>query len=240
MPPVLILSLTLPTGAAFAEPRPPAALVTEADTATQRRHELDDLHRQDLSAQLAQRGVALKWQDHTLVELTDWRDRIDAAYALHAQYGVDVDWRVTSLRSLTDMRLRAAKAAELSNLYDVRVDWRRYSWVALESLRRNVAGLQGAKPPAPGPADALATPGSVGQPRRLGFRPTDPDAIIEPTFAFDSPPAWARPLGRRGVIDPDAILVPSFVSVPTPPLGRDDIINPWRSERSSGGDYRRR
>jgi len=68
--------------------------------------------------------------------------------------------------------------------------------------------------------DALAAPGTAGVRRRLGRRPIDPDAIIEPTFAFDTPLVWARPFGRRGASDPDAILVPAFVTAPTHPLAR--------------------
>ena len=217
---------------AFAAPNLPSAQAVPPDSTTQRRRELDDLHRQDLATELAQRGVPLKWQEHGLAELTDWRDRIDAASALRAQYRVDVDWRVTSLHNLTDMRLRAAKASELSSLYDVQVDWRGYSWVALESLRRSVAGMRAANPAGVFAGDALARPGSSGRPRRPGFHPKDPDAIIEPTFAFDTTLVWSRPFGRRGRDDPDAILVPTFVTVPTPPPGRDDVIDPWGTGNS--------
>ena len=222
----------LPGTSARAEPKFPGMFASQNDTANQRRRELDDLYRQDLATQLGQRGVPLKWQEHALAELTDWRDRIDAAYALRAQYAVDVDWRVTSLRDLTDMRLRAAKAAELSSLYGVRVDWRGYSWAALEGLRRSVVGLRAANPVRTHDADALAFPGSAGRPRRPGPTPKDPDAIIEPTFAFDTPLVWSRPFGQRGKSDPDAILIPTFVTVPTPPPGRDDIIDPWNSGNS--------
>lgn len=218
---------TLRATPAFAQGAVPLPIAPQTDTTSQRRRELDDLHRQDLATQLSQRGVALKWQDHPLAELSDWRDRIDAAYALHAQYAVDVDWRVTSLRDLTDMRLRAAKAAELSTLYGLRVDWRGYSWAALEGLRRSVVGLRAANPVRTHDADALAFPGSAGRPRRPGPTPKDPDAIIEPTFAFDTPMVWSRPFGQRGKSDPDAILIPTFLTVPTPPPGRDDIIDPW-------------
>jgi len=221
------VSTTLTINPAFADGKSVQPIAAQIDSPSQRRRELDDLHRQDVATELAQRGVPLKWQDHTLAELTDWRDRTDAAYTLHAQHAVDVDWRVTSLRDLTDMRLRAAKAAELSSLYGIRVDWRGYSWAALEGLRRSVVGLRAANPIPTHDADALAMPGSAGPPRRPGPIPQDPDAIIEPTFAFDTPAVWSRPFGRRGKADPDAILIPTFVSVPTPPPGRDDIIDPW-------------
>ena len=215
------------TTPALAEGKTSFPSTVQADAGSQRRRELDNLHRQDVATQLAERGIALKWQEYGLSELTDWRDRIDAATALRAQYAVGVDWRVTSLRDLTDMRLRAAKASTLSSLYGIRVDWRGYSWAALDQLLRAVVGLRVVNPIGTHDSDALALPGSAGTPRRPGPSPRDPDAIIEPTFAFDTPPVWARPFGRRGKPDPDAILIPTFVTVPTPPPGRDDLIDPW-------------
>jgi hypothetical protein len=202
----------------------------QIDAAAQRRRELDDLRREDVASQLMLLGVPLKWQEHTLAELVDWRDRIEAAVTLRVQARVDADWRVTSLSDLIDMRLRAAKASELSSLYGLRVDWRRYSWIALEDLRRRMAKQQ-AHSSADFPADGLVTPGSAGSPRRHGLGPMDPDAIIEPTFAFDTPMIWSRPFGRHRKPDPDAILVPTFVTVPTPPIGRDDLIDPWSTQR---------
>jgi hypothetical protein len=198
-----------------------------AGSFAQRRRELDDMRREDVAAQLALLGVSLKWQDYTLADLIDWRDRIDAAVTLRVQFRVDVDWKVTSLRDLTDMRLRAAKASDLSGAYGVRVDWRRYSWVALESLRRQMAKLSPVRSETPLAADGLARPGFSAHYKHLGTRPKDPDAIIEPMFAFDTPLFWSRPSNRRGKSDPDAILVPTFVTVPSPPLGRDDVIDPW-------------
>lgn len=180
----------------------------------QRRREFENLRREDVAAQLALLGVPLVWQEHTLAQLLDWRDRIEAAVTLRVQYHVDVDWRVLSLAELNDLRLRAAKAAELATLYGVRVDWRQYTWAALESMRRQVARLRPTRAPAFAD-DALAAPGSAGQRRRPGRRPADPDAIIEPTFAFDTPLVWSRPFGRSGPRDPDAILVPTFVTTPT-------------------------
>jgi hypothetical protein len=220
--------------AATAESKPPAVSARASqrkpasDSAAQRQRELNDMWREDVAAQLALLGVPLKWQDHTLAELVDWRDRIEAAVTLRVQYRVDVDWRATSLRELTEMRLRAAKASELSSLYGVHVDWRRYSWVSLEGLRRRMSTLSrdpiGASAFA---ADGLARPGSTGKPRRPGRYPRDPDAIIAPTFAFDTPLIWSRPFGQRAQPDPDAILIPTFVTVPSPPAGRDDVIDPW-------------
>jgi hypothetical protein len=163
-----------------------------------------------------------------LEQLTDWRDRLRAAQSLHILYGVDVDWRALSLASLTDMRLRAAKASELSSLYGIRVDWLRYSWVALEALRRQAArfpvaaGRQSAAR-----ADKLAQPGGAGTARHgFAFRSKDPDALMEPTFAFETTQVWSHPFGRRAKFDPDAILVPTFVSLPSPPIGPDDLIDP--------------
>jgi hypothetical protein len=183
-----------------------------------------------VAAELAQMGLPLKWQDFSLEQLTDWRDRLRAAQSLRAQYGVEADWRMMSLASITDLRLRAAKASELSAVYGVQVDWRRYSWVALEALRRDVAKL----PATAGgsvtatTANTLTHPGSSQDRRRFTFRSKDPDAILEPTFAFGTPMVWSRPFGRRGKTDPDAILVPTFVTVPAPPVGPDDLIDPWR------------
>jgi hypothetical protein len=224
----LVMTFAMSVGMSLALWMPVSFANPDASAAAQRQRELDDMRREDVAAQLALLGVLLKWQDHTLAELVDWRDRIEAAVILRVQYRVDVDWRATSLRELTEMRLRAAKASELSSLYGVQVDWRRYSWVALEGLRRRMARL-----PAPDPAstsfasDGLAKPGSSGRPRRPGRYPRDPDAIIEPTFAFDTPLIWSRPLGRGRHSDPDAILIPTFVTVPSPPAGRDDVIDPW-------------
>ncbi len=204
---------------------------TDWRSTLQQRKELDDLRREDVASQLALLGIALKWQDHPLAELVDWRDRIEAAVTLRVQYRVDVDWRVTSLRELIDMRLRAAKASELASLHGVQVDWRRYSWVALEAMRRQIQMTRLSHTTAAPGTDALATPGSAGRPRRPGVRPKDPDAIIEPTFAFDTTLIWARPFGRRGKPDPDAILVPTFVTVPSPPIGPNDVIDPWEPRR---------
>ena len=204
---------------------------TDWRSITQQRRELDDLRREDVASQLALLGVAVKWQDHTLAELVDWRDRIEAAVTLRVQYRVDVDWRVTSLRDLIDMRLRASKASELASVHGVLVDWRRYSWVALEGMRRQMQRARPDNSTAALAADALATPGSAGRPRRPGVRPKDPDAIIEPTFAFDTTLVWARPFGRRARPDPDAILVPTFVTVPSPPIGPNDVIDPWETNR---------
>jgi hypothetical protein len=184
-----------------------------------------------VASQLTLLGVPLKWQEHTLAELIDWRDRIEAAVTLRVQYRVDADWRVTSLPDLIEMRLRATKASELSSLYGLRVDWRRYSWFALEDLRRQMARRRPTSSSPAFSADGLATPGSAGPPRRHGLHPRDPDAIIEPTFAFDTPLIWSRPFGRHARSDPDAILVPTFLTVPSPPVGRDDLIDPWNPQR---------
>ncbi len=212
------------------DPNPSTAL-------DQQRRERDDLHREDVAAELAQMGLPLKWQAFTLDQLTDWRDRLRAAQSLRTQYGVEADWRMLSLASLTDLRLRAAKAAELSSVYGVRVDWRRYSWVALEALRREVAKLPStaAGNVTATTANTLARPGSSQDRRRFASRSKDPDAILEPTFAFDTPMVWSRPFGRRGKTDPDAILVPTFVTVPPPPMGPDDLIDPWRPHGPSMG-----
>lgn len=211
----------------------------------QQRRERDDLQREDVAGELARMGLPLQWLDFSLEQLTDWRDRMQAAQALQGQHGVIVDWRTQSLASLTDMRLRAAKASALATLYGVQVDWRRYSWVALEALRRQVAKFPGrATGDETATGNTLARPGTSGAiRRRVGFHPSDPDAILEPTFAFDTPAAWSHPFGRRSnsgkttgrMTDPDAILVPTFVNIPSPPVGPDDIIDPWSPRRASFG-----
>jgi hypothetical protein len=217
-------ALAQPKDAAVRVPRPAAtagsAMARTAAAAEQKRRELEDLRREDVAAQLALLGLPLVWQEHSLAELLDWRDRIEAAVTLRVQHRVQVDWRLTSLADLNDMRLRASKAAELATQYGVRVDWRQYSWPALESMRRQVARLHPTSGASAFADDALAAPGSVGVRRRLGHRPVDPDAIIAPTFAFDTPLVWARPSGRRRAADPDAILVPAFVTAPSHPLER--------------------
>jgi hypothetical protein len=224
-----------PTG----EPAAGAAPSSASAMTAEKRRALDDLKRQDLATALALRGVSLKWQDYDLTQLADWRDRIDAAYALHAQHGVDVDWRVTSLPVLSDMRVRAAKASELASAYGITVDWRLYAWGDLERLRLSAARASRGTPSTLTAGDRLAPFGSVGPARRLGTRPRDPDAIIEPTFAFDSPSVWARPFGRQAKEDPDAILVPAFVTAPSPPedgaLERDDLIDPWHPPGAAPG-----
>lgn len=190
----------------------------ESSTAEQRQREFEDLRREDVAAQLALLGLPLAWQEHTLAQLLDWRDRIEAAVTLRVQHRVDVDWRLTSLVALNDMRLRASKAAELATRYGVRVDWRHYSWPALEALRRQVARLRSPPSTTFGDDDALAAPGTMGQRRPPGRRPTDPDAIMKPTFAFDTALAWSRQSARRGRVDPDAILVPVFLMAATEPI----------------------
>jgi hypothetical protein len=203
------------------------------DTTAERRRELDEIQRQDLAAALALLGVSVRWQEHPVDQLADWRRRVEAAQSLEAQYGIVVDWRVTPLRDLVELRMRAAKAAELSTVYGVDVDWRRYSWAEMEAMRRTMArGRRAAAPAAAPDGDDLAVPASVATGaapplRRAGWTaaPTgadgadaqDPDTIIEPTFAAAAPETWAvaPPPGLRSD-DPDAILIPAFVAVPLP------------------------
>jgi hypothetical protein len=234
----------------------PSADQRKAAAAAQRRRELEEIRRQDVIAALAKLGVAVDAHRYDLRTLTDWRDRIEAANALRASYRVDTDWRATPLPALQEMRLRAAKASELSAVYGVEVDWRRYTWRELEDLRRALARLRPDATPvvtrdragagagarvaaAPAPAvaalggaafgDGLVAPGTAGRPLKLGARPRDPDAIIEPTFAYELPASWARsPFATRSRRDKDAILVPSFTGVRhRPPMGKDDVIDPW-------------
>lgn len=201
----------------------------------QRRRERDDLRRQDLAGELAGLGLVVQWQNHTLADLADWRDRIQAANALRAQHGVQVDWRFSSLENLTDMRLRAGKAAQLAIAYGVHVDWRRYTWQALEALRRQIGRLPADDPEAPlYPDDGLAMPGVTRRRLARSFRPHDPDAILAPTFAFETPLAWARASSQRGNTDPDAILVPRFVWVPPPRGGPDDMMDPGYVGKGQG------
>ena len=228
--------------AVLAGPGQRLAAAGEPVAVTERQRAMDDLRRQDAAAGLAFMGVNVKWQAHTLAELTDWRARVEAAYALRSQFAVDVDWRATSLRALTDMRLRAAKASELIGVYGVAVDWRRYTWADLVRLENELARLSPdatarARTGANQDDDRLAIPGTVGTRRRNGRTPRDPDAIIEPTFAFDTPIVWARPVGHHGPADPDAILVPTFVTVPRPTTGGDDLLDPWRHPRPPRDTY---
>lgn len=206
----------------------------EVAAKAQMRREAEELQRQDLAAELARLGITVKWQDHTLGDLLDWRARMQTAQALRLNYGVEVDWLASSLSALTDMRLRAAKASEMSSGYGVTVDWQRYSWAALESLRRKLARLPaletGSSPSAIALAeDALAEPGLR---RRGRGRPSvgakDPDRLMAPTFAFDTPLVWSRRPSQATRWDHDALLVPTFVAVPPPTRGPDDIIDPWR------------
>jgi hypothetical protein len=256
-----------PGGAAVPGPQTPAAQQPSVDqrkaaaAVAQRRRELEEIRRQDVVAALAKLGVAVDADRYDLRTLTDWRDRIEAANALRASYRVDADWRATPLPALQEMRLRAAKATELSALYGVEVDWRRYTWRELEDLRRALARLRPDATPvmtrdragagarvgaAPAPAalggaafgDGLVAPGTAGRPLKLGVRPRDPDAIIEPTFAYELPASWARsPFATRSSRDKDAILIPSFTGVRhRPSIGKDDVIDPWHRHSRGAAD----
>jgi len=229
------VATVLATGAAALATNDRAA--ASATEPSRRQRELDDLRRQDLARDLEARGVTVRWQEHPLAELLDWRDRIDASRALAADFGVRVDWRAQSAAALMDMRLRAAKAAELRATFGLVVDWRRYGWLQLERLRSSLAAATsnpsrgakaGAQPTVSGDAlyrDALAPfePNrKVRRPRR-NFR--DRDAIIEPLFASSGP----RPAAMRlASLHPDGILEPSF-SRPSPrpsDRGADALVTP--------------
>jgi hypothetical protein len=229
--------------------REPATATGPASFAARRRREVDELRRQDLAQALGEHGIAVRWQDHSLAELTDWRDRLEAARALHEQYATDVDWRRVSLPTLLEMRLRASKADELLATYRIAVDWRAYTWSDLERLRVSLAALHPA--PVPGEAasqdkgwdaDALAPfdsarASSTRRPTRplTRVRTTlyDPDAIIEPLFAAETWSPVSRRTGRFGRPDPDAILAPSFEKiaphVSSAPGDADELIEPFTS-----------
>jgi hypothetical protein len=226
-----VVALTFATllvagGVAAEEPLPPPDPLE-----AQRRRELDEMQRRDVAAALAGLGVVARWEDHTHRELVDWRERILTARALAADFGVQIDWRTTSLRQLQNLRLRVAKAARLAADHGVSVDWRRYSWRQLEELRRTAARMRMAA--APADMDALIPPGGAGAPRRPGWRPRDPDAVIEPSFAYVLPPSR----GSFFPADPDAILAPTFVSPPRPGVGAgaDGILDPWAPSSRRGG-----
>jgi len=242
---------------------PPGAGARELGTGTapgtfaaRRRREVDELRRQDLAQALGDEGIVVRWQDHGLAELTDWRDRIAAARALHDQFATDVDWRAVSLATLLDMRLRASKADELRAAYRIAVDWRGYTWNDLERLRASLAALHPAPPAgdaesqsAPWDADALAPFDPSRAPsraRRADARATgrpsvarvrmnlyDPDAIIEPLFAAETWSTVSRRSGRLGRLDSDAILAPSFEKIPphisTNNRDPDELIEPFTS-----------
>lgn len=227
--------------------REPANANASGNLAARRRREVEDLRRQDLALALADEGVAVRWQEHSLAELTDWRARIEAARALHVQYATDVDWRALSLANLLDMRLRASKADELQATYRIAVDWRSYTWSDLERLRVSLAALHPAPPPgdglpqvATGDSDALA-PFDAGRSSaahgrraaRVRMNLYDPDAIIEPLFAAEAWSAASRRTGRLGRLDPDAILAPSFEKI-APHISTnnddaDELIEPFTS-----------
>lgn len=214
----------------------PAPAGAAGSLAARRRREVDELRRRDLAQALSDEGILVRWQDHSLAELTEWRDRIAAARALHDQYATDVDWRAVSLANLLDMRLRAAKAAELQNTYRIAVDWRGYTWTDLERLRVSLAALH----PAPAPADAAPritawdadalAPFDPARPvARVPMNLYDPDAIIEPLFAAEAWSAVSLRTGRPGRVDPDAILAPSVEKI-APHFDRgdaDELIEPF-------------
>ena len=204
--------------------------------ASRRRREVDELRRQDLAQQLGDEGIVVRWQDHSLAELGDWRDRIEAARALHDRFATDVDWRALSLANLLDMRLRAAKAEELQDIYRIAVDWRGYTWADLERLRVSLAALHPAPSPTetapriiPWDADALAPFDPARVIARVHMNLYDPDAIIEPRFAAEAWSAVSLRTGRAGRLDPDAILAPTFEKV-QPHFDRadaDELIEPF-------------
>jgi len=210
---------------------------TTAQVPSRRQRELDDLRRQDVARDLKARDLNVRWQDHSLAELVDWRDRIDAARALAADFGVKVDWRAESANSLMDMRLRAAKADELRATFGLVLDWRRYGWQQLERVRSSLAvatsdpsrsGNAGGRAMAKGDAlyrDALAPFEPNRKARRPARNPRDRDAIIEPLFASSLP---SRAALRLASLHPDGILEPSF-SRPSPrpsDTGADALAKP--------------
>ena len=214
-----------PAGALPATDRGVTPRTADAAVKGQMRREAEELERQDVATELARLGLTVKWQDHTLGDLLDWRARMQTAQALRLNYGVEIDWRASSLTELTDMRLRAAKAGELSSGYGVSVDWQRYSWAALESLRRKLASLPALETGSSGSAlalaeDALAVPAFRRRGRgRRSIGAKDPDRLMAPTFAFDTPLVWSRRPGQAIRWDHDALLVPTFVAVPPRPGG---------------------
>lgn len=235
------LSVALAAAVASAAEPQPGRTVREPANATgafaaRRRHEVDELRRQDLTQVLADQGIVVRWQDHSLAELTDWRDRIEAARALHDKYATEVDWRAVPLANLLDMRLRASKAEELQTAYRIAVDWRGYSWSDLERLRVSLAALHpAALPTGVAPrivawdADALAPFDAARPVARVPTNLYDPDAIIEPLFAAQAWSTGSRRPGRLGRLDPDAILAPSFEKV-APHFDKgdaDELIEPF-------------
>ncbi len=220
-------------GRAAREPAPMSSSLV-----ARRRREVDELRRQDLAQALAVQGIPVRWQDHSLAELVDWRDRIEAARALHDQYATDVDWRAVSLSILLDMRLRAGKAEELRATYRIAIDWRAYTWGDLERLRVSLAALRPGPPLADKPphvdmagwdADALAPFDPARPVARTPTNLYDPDAIIEPLFAAETWSTVSRRTGRLGRLDPDATLAPSFEKIPLhlDTRDRDDLIEPF-------------
>ena len=228
----------LPSGSRLASATPSHPV--GPDSSLQRMRELEDLRRQDLAAALRAFGVNVGWQEHSLADLVDWRDRIQCAFALRVDFAVYVDWKSMSLAQLTDMRLRAAKAAELNAAFGIRVEWQRYSWTDLESLRRHLAGLaapNSERSSSPTGPDGLAVPGTI-KPRRGRLpHPRDPDAIVEPTFAFDNPLAWSSRQATQHPRDPDAILIPTFAAIELPAPGINGVLDPWgpRSRSTTRG-----
>lgn len=210
------------------------SVAAEPSAATRRNRELDQLRRQDLVDQLATRGVAASAEKQDLAQLTDWRDRIDAARSLGAQIGIQFDWRSLSLPALTDMRLRVSKTAELQARYGIDVDWRRYSWADLERLRVSLVALRPSGTPRSTSADADAlAPFDPGR-HVMRARPAlhDPDAIFEPLFASTGTARVDNTFLRgRTHLDPDAMLTPTFRKIPSrtgEPYDRgNDLIDPW-------------
>lgn len=195
-----------------------------------RQREIEELRRQDLARDLEARGVTVRWEEHPLAELLDWRDRVDAARALAADTGVRVDWRTQSAGALVDMRLRAAKAAELRTNFGLVLDWRRYTWPQLEKLRHSLVASNGSRGRAATRAlavgerdrDALAPFDPQRRVRRQGYHAKDPDGIIEPHFASALSPRRSQRFSR---LHPDGIFEPNFSRpAPRPSDRRGDAL----------------
>jgi hypothetical protein len=246
-----VVGVGLTAGLARAAPQS-----ASAEPRSRHQREIEELQRQDLAGWLAYWGVPVDWSRHTLAELADWRDRIQAAAVLRDAFAVYVDWHGTSLAELTDMRLRAAKAAGIAGAYGIQVDWLRYSWADLEDLRQHIGHLASVRAPSGGvaglgrrPGDALAAPAEFAGPgtrapsgasRRLLLR--DPDAIMEPSFApkasliSTAPKGGGR--GRSRALDPDAILPPTFATFSTPVARAPPAIRPERPDPEPARDQK--
>jgi hypothetical protein len=156
-------------------------------------------------------GVARAQQRPVPGTAQDQQDRRHAAAVLRQQ-GFDVDWRLASSPELHDWTLRADEARVLRDRYGVIIDWRSYSMAEMKDWEGRIAR-----------ATDLRRLGIEADWRLYTARQLD-ELRIYLERARAQPPSSPRPAQELVPaevtlgFDPDAILVPTYV---TEELSRD-------------------